>query len=109
MMAHHLSYDQRRRLIFMGKSQREKRQLILIEREKAAMDYHELRGQLIVRDGYKCLCCGAFRHDLQIDHIRPVALGGLTQLDNLQLLCPVCNKAKGCQTIDYRANRRLYP
>lgn len=32
-----------------------------------------------------------------IDHIRPLAKGGRTELDNLALACPSCNGAKGAR------------
>ncbi len=59
------------------------------------------RAELTVKYGYRCLCCGS-RRLLQLDHIRPVSKGGKTELDNLQLLCQVCNEAKSDQIIDYR-------
>lgn len=50
-------------------------------------------------DGYYvCAKCGyksKTRQNMQIDHIKPMAKGGLTQLDNLQVLCSKCNKIKG--------------
>ncbi|HEX3510353.1 MAG TPA: HNH endonuclease signature motif containing protein [Solirubrobacteraceae bacterium] len=53
----------------------------------------ELRRAVFERDGGKCVeCRGAF--DLQYDHILPVALGGATTLENLQLLCADCNRRK---------------
>ncbi|MGP7999684.1 MAG: HNH endonuclease [Streptosporangiaceae bacterium] len=33
--------------------------------------------------------------DLQYDHLLPVALGGATTVDYLQLLCGGCNRTKG--------------
>ena len=41
-----------------------------------------------------CLTHFAFRN-LDVDHIVPVSKGGTDHLDNLQLLCPACNSAKG--------------
>ena len=32
--------------------------------------------------------------DLQYDHVLPVALGGATTIENLQLLCADCNRRK---------------
>lgn len=32
-----------------------------------------------------------------IDHILPIARGGLTNIDNLQLLCESCNQKKGAK------------
>lgn len=56
---------------------------------------------LVLLYGYRCMHCGA-RRRLTLDHIRPVCKGGKTELENLQLLCEVCNEAKDDQIIDYR-------
>lgn len=45
------------------------------------------------RDGGKCVECES-GFDLQYDHILPVALGGATTVENLQLLCADCNRRK---------------
>lgn len=53
----------------------------------------ELRRAVFERDGGRCVeCDGAF--DLQYDHILPVAHGGATTLQNLQILCADCNRRK---------------
>jgi 5-methylcytosine-specific restriction endonuclease McrA len=46
------------------------------------------------RDGGQCVECGS-KFDLQYDHLIPVALGGASTVDNLQLLCGECNRLKG--------------
>lgn len=46
---------------------------------------------------YVCAICGEkhrTRERLQIDHIIPMAEGGLTTADNLQVLCSACNMRK---------------
>ena len=53
-----------------------------------------LLSELIQRDGKKCRICGS-QYDITIDHIVPVARGGRNTLENLQLLCRVCNSRKG--------------
>lgn len=53
----------------------------------------ELRRAVFERDGGCCVECGE-TFDLQYDHILPVARGGATTLENLQLLCAECNRRK---------------
>lgn len=54
----------------------------------------ELRHAVFERDGGRCVECEA-TFDLQFDHVIPVAMGGATSEQNLQLLCGVCNREKG--------------
>lgn len=54
----------------------------------------DLRREVFRRDGGRCVACGSDEL-LQFDHIIPVALGGATTPENLQLLCAPCNRAKG--------------
>jgi hypothetical protein len=53
----------------------------------------EIRRVVFERDGGKCVECGS-NFDLQYDHVLPVALGGATTVENLQLLCSDCNQRK---------------
>lgn len=46
------------------------------------------------RDDGRCVRCGA-TEDLQFDHVIPVAKGGATSAENLQVLCGSCNRTKG--------------
>lgn len=53
----------------------------------------ELRREVFRRDGGRCVACGTDEL-LQFDHIIPVALGGASTPENLQLLCSGCNREK---------------
>jgi hypothetical protein len=52
-----------------------------------------IRHQVLQRDEFCCQQCGS-THELQIDHIRPVSLGGDNAITNLQVLCGPCNRRK---------------
>ncbi len=54
----------------------------------------DLRQYVWTRDNGQCQKCGS-TNELQFDHIIPVALGGGTAADNLQILCGPCNRRKG--------------
>jgi 5-methylcytosine-specific restriction endonuclease McrA len=53
----------------------------------------EIRRAVFERDGGRCVECES-NFDLQYDHVLPVALGGATTVENLQLLCADCNRRK---------------
>ena len=59
----------------------------------------KLREYIKRRDEYTCQSCGASTAQqdlllLEVDHIIPVAKGGLSTEDNLQTLCWKCNRTK---------------
>ena len=52
-----------------------------------------LRYDVMSRDRFRCVLCGASREDgaeLYVDYIRPVSEGGKTEMDNLRTLCSRC-------------------
>ena len=53
--------------------------------------------ELARRQGLVCARCGREepRKNLVMDHVIPWSKGGPTTLENLQLLCDPCDKAKG--------------
>jgi 5-methylcytosine-specific restriction endonuclease McrA len=56
---------------------------------------------LCAKYDYKCLACHQ-KKPLEPDHIKPVARGGTSNIDNIQPLCRNCNAHKGIKIIDYR-------
>ena len=56
-----------------------------------------LRALVLMRDGARCRLCGVTPQDgvkLHVDHIKPWSKGGETILENLQVLCEICNIGK---------------
>lgn len=45
------------------------------------------------RDQGACVACGS-ANEIQYDHIIPLAMGGSSNVENLQLLCGPCNRSK---------------
>lgn len=56
----------------------------------------KLRWMVLSRDSFRCVSCGisSKEKELHIDHIKPICLGGKTELKNLQTLCRDCNLGK---------------
>lgn len=81
--------------VYEEKSEKETRQYtIKLERSRLTSG---LRFDILKRDGYSCQICGSSASDgvkLHIDHKIPVSKGGLTQKDNLWVLCDRCNLGK---------------
>jgi len=53
------------------------------------------------RDNYECVICGS-KNELQVDHIKPIFLGGNNEESNLRTLCKTCNLSRN--TNDYNIN-----
>lgn len=68
-------------------------------KEQRLLMTKKLREHIKERDNYTCCQCGNSTHIepnllLEIDHILPVAKGGITEESNLQTLCWKCNRTK---------------
>lgn len=53
------------------------------------------------RYGNKCLKCGSTDR-IEMDHVVPIALGGINEISNVQPLCRICNARKNNRIEDYR-------
>jgi 5-methylcytosine-specific restriction endonuclease McrA len=51
-----------------------------------------------VRDHGRCRQCGSAQ-ELHYDHVIPWSRGGANTVNNIQLLCGPCNRAKGADDI----------
>ena len=61
------------------------------------------------RQQHKCNLCKSYDVDelCDIDHIIPLHLGGTNELDNYQILCPICHKDKTRkEMVEWRARER---
>lgn len=73
-----------------------------VKKEQRRLMTPKLRQQIKQRDNYTCCLCGNSIHKepnllLEVDHIIPIAKGGLTEESNLQTLCWKCNRSKGAK------------
>lgn len=55
----------------------------------------------------KCACCNkSIKSGYHVDHIQPISKGGTNGKDNIQLLCPTCNRTKSASDpIDFMQSR----
>ncbi len=58
------------------------------------------RTNVYLRDKFQCQYCGVrgTAEDLNLDHVRPRSLGGLTRWENLVTCCVPCNRKKRNRT-----------
>ena len=65
-------------------------------------EWWQLWGQIIRRDGGKCVYCGSDGNGvkLQCDHVMPKSRGGKSTLENLVAACKSCNSRKRDRTPD---------
>jgi len=66
------------------------------ERERRPPIGLSLRYNILKRDGFQCVLCGASgaKSKLEIDHIIPVSKNGCSNESNLRTLCFNCNRGK---------------
>ena len=73
------------------------------------------RDQVFDRDGHRCTYVAAdgtrctATHDLQVDHVRPFALGGTHEPDNLRVLCGAHNRRRAEETFGSRSTPNAAP
>ena len=76
----------------------------------SSYEWRKIRMEAIVKHGGRCQCCGATAGDgivINVDHILPRKTHPHLALDinNLQILCNVCNHGKGnWDQTDWRKN-----
>lgn len=73
-------------------------------KEQRLLMTKKLRDSIKTRDNYTCCLCGNSIYQepnllFEIDHIKPVSKGGMTEESNLQTLCWKCNRSKGDKII----------
>lgn len=80
------------------------------EKKAVSSDYRKtgLETNISNYGWYKCVYCGkSFRKDsIEIDHILPRSRGGGNNAENLQCLCRKCNRSKGNDMTQTKADLR---
>ena len=68
--------------------------------EERKLEIKNLKEKLTKKFGEKCCHCGTKGY-MTLDHIIPQLFNGSDDEENLQLLCPSCNSAKGIGLTEY--------
>ena len=58
---------------------------------------HDVAALFDQQHGRCASCHSTIADGYEIDHVKPLALGGSNRLDNIQLLCPQCNRSKSAK------------
>lgn len=66
----------------------------------AAAAWRPFRGDVLERDGWRCVYCGVAGVPLELDHVIPKSRGGEHSLENLVAACKPCNSSKGAKTVE---------
>jgi 5-methylcytosine-specific restriction endonuclease McrA len=101
--------------------------LTVAEKRKSRNGKHQKGGKwcrrstrlaIYMRDGFKCLLCGADLHDVEpreitLDHVIPQSKGGTNHPSNLATACNRCNCSKQDKDLsdfvaDQNHRRRIY-
>lgn len=67
---------------------------------------NRLRFEILKRDNFTCMYCGATDGKLEVDHIFPKSKGGTDNPDNLITACRSCNVGKSNMLLDDSRLRR---
>lgn len=66
-----------------------------VEYQRGELAGYEVREYLLEKWNRTCAYCGKKDLPLQVEHIRPKAVGGSNRVSNLTLACQPCNRRKG--------------
>ena len=61
---------------------------------------------LLESQNYRCNTCFIFLDKYDVDHVIPQSRGGSNGPDNLQILCPTCNRSKHNKTMEEWINHK---
>ena len=70
-----------------------------VEYQRGTLFGWQVRAYILDRDGSRCVYCRRRNVRLELDHVRPRAIGS-TRVDNLVACCRDCNAQKGNQPIE---------
>jgi len=69
-----------------------------------------IKDVLLTKQRWLCACCrcSLIKNKAHLDHIIPIARGGIHDDSNLQMLCATCNISKGCRNpIEFMQSRGM--